>query len=207
MKVSFKKRLFAWMLKKEDATSHKIYGSYKKDLFQNIQGSVVEIGPGTGVNFKYLPPGINWTGIEPNGAFNEILRTRAKEKGITAELLTGDAFQIPLPGNSADVVLCTLVLCSVKDPAKIIDEIKRVLKPGGKLIFIEHVAAPKHTGLRVVQNIFNPVNRIMADGCNCNRETWTYIREAGFTQLQLSHQQMHGTFKFFSPHIMGYAIK
>lgn len=207
MKVSFKKRFFAWMLKNGDVYSHKLYGSYKKDLFHNINGLVVEIGPGTGVNFNYLPYGINWLGIEPNRAFYETLQKKAKEKGISATILPVDASQIPLPDSSADVLLCTLVLCSVKNPASTIAELKRVIKPGGKLIFIEHVAAPKKTSLRLVQNIFNPLNRIIADGCNCNRETWTYLQEAGFTELQLSHHQMKGVFKFFSPHIMGRAIK
>ena len=207
MKASLRKRFFASMLKNGDVFSHRLYKHYKEDLFHHIQGMVVEIGPGTGVNFAYLPSGISWIGIEPNEAFNEILQQRAKEKEIDAKLLTGDALQIPLPGNSADVLLCTLVLCSVKDPATAVAEIKRVLKPGGKLIFIEHVAAPKQKALRLLQNIFNPVNRIIADGCNCNRETWNFIQEAGFTELQLSHHQMRGTFKLFSPHIMGCAIK
>ena len=207
MKSNFRKRFFAWMLKNGDTYSHQLYGHYKKDLFQNLNGVVVEIGPGTGVNFKYLPHGIKWVGIEPNEAFNKILQKQAKEKEIEADVLTGDALQIPLPDASADALLCTLVLCSVKDPVKVIDEIKRILKPGGKLIFIEHVAAPERSGLRLFQNVFNPVNRIIADGCNCNRETWTYIRQAGFSHVELSHHNMKGTLKFYSPHIMGYAIK
>jgi ubiquinone/menaquinone biosynthesis C-methylase UbiE len=207
MKASFRKRFFASMLKKGDAFSHKLYGPYKKELFKNIQGLVVEIGPGTGVNFDYFPSHINWIGIELNEAFYEVLQQQAKQREIQPQILKGEPLHIPLPDNSADFFLSTLVLCSVHDPAKVIAEIKRVLKPGGKLIFIEHVAAPKQTGLRLLQNIFNPVNRIIADGCNCNRETWTFIQEAGFTELKLLHHQMKGAFKFFSPHIMGYAIK
>jgi len=207
MKTSLRKRFFAWMLKNGDAYSHKLYGSFKRDLFTNIDGRIVEIGPGTGVNFQYLPTGINWIGIEPNEAFFDGLKKQAKEKRIHAQVLKGDALRIPLDDNSADVVLCTLVLCSVSHPAKVLGEIKRVLRPGGKLIFIEHVAAPKRTNLRRAQNIFNPLNRIAADGCNCNRETWSYLQDGGFSELKISPVRMSGVLRLHSPHIMGYAVK
>jgi ubiquinone/menaquinone biosynthesis C-methylase UbiE len=195
------------MLKKGDSYSHTLYGNLKRDLFKEIEGLVVEIGPGTGVNFQYLPPNITWIGIEPNEAFHEVLQEKAKETGIDAVILTGGASKLPLPADSADVLITTLVLCSVQSPAAVLAEAKRVLKPGGKLIFIEHVAAPPYSFLRSAQNIFNPVNRIIADGCNCNRETWNYLKEAGFTKLELSHHNMPGTLKLHSPHIMGFALK
>jgi len=207
MKPGLRKRFFAWMLKNGDAYSHKLYGSFKRELFQNIDGRILEIGPGTGVNFQYLPIGIDWIGIEPNEAFFDSLRVQAKERQINAQILKGDASQIPVDDNSADAVLSTLVLCSVSDPAKVLAEIKRVLKPRGKLIFLEHVAAPKHTSLRRAQNILNPLNRIVADGCNCNRETWNYLKAARFSELQISDVRMKGVLGLHSPHIMGYAVK
>jgi ubiquinone/menaquinone biosynthesis C-methylase UbiE len=207
MKVSLRKRFFAWMLKNSDAYSHKLYGSYKRDLLKDINGTVVEIGPGTGVNFQYFPKGITWIGIEPNEAFFEELETQAEQREISFQVLKGDALKIPLPDNSADAVLSTLVLCSVSRPGDVLRELRRILKPGGKLIFIEHVAAPKHTNLRRAQNILNPVNRLLADGCNCNRETWNSLQQAGFSQLQLSQTKMKGVMALHSPHIMGYAIK
>ena len=207
MKAGLRKRFFAWLLKKGDGFNHQIYGSYKRNLLKDISGTIVEIGPGTGVNFKYLPPEINWIGIEPNEAFHRTLHIQAKEKGIRARVLKGDALKIPLPDNSADVLLSTLVLCSVANPAGVLAEIKRILRPGGTLIFIEHVAAPGGTHLRRLQNIFNPLNRIVADGCNCNRETWNDLEHAGFAALQLSRIHMTGTNGLHSPHIVGYAIK
>lgn len=205
--MNFRKRFFAWILKKGDRINHKLYRSYKRTLFQNLKGLVVEIGPGTGVNFSYLTIETEWLGIEPKEAFHQDLLAQAKEKGINAKLLSGDAEQIPLPDNTADDVLCTLVLCSVNDPAHAIAEMKRVLKPGGKLVFIEHVAAPKKSGLRLAQEMFNPFNRAIADGCNANRETWIQIEKGGFSQVELSHHRVKGTLRIHSPHIMGYAIK
>jgi len=207
MKPGLRKRLFAWILKKGDTYNLKMYDSYKKSLFHDLKGTVAEIGPGTGVNLNYLPPGIKWIGIEPNEAFHHELKKRAEGLGIKAELLGGDATNIPLPDNSMDAVLCTLVLCSVVNPVKAVAEMKRILKPGGKLIFIEHVAALAGTGLRKAQNVFNPFNRLAADGCNCNRETWSILENGGFTNLQLSHNRVKGTMKLHAPHIMGYAVK
>jgi len=207
MKPGLRKRFFAWMLKKGDALNHQLYGIYKRDLFQDLKGLLVEIGPGTGVNFNYFPSNIQWIGIEPNEAFHETLQQQAQKAGIDARILTGDASNIPLPDNAADALICTLVLCSVKDAAKTIAELKRVLKPAAKLIFIEHVAAHQKTGLRTAQNIFNPLNKLVADGCNCNRETWTIIEKAGFAEVNLAHKKLKGTFKLHSPHVIGYAIK
>ncbi len=207
MKTSLRKRLFAWVMNKGESLNRKLYGSFKRDLFRNLKGTVVEIGPGTGINFNYLPTGITWLGVEPNEAFHKMLLSQANEKGIQATLLAGEAASIPLEDNSADAVICTLVLCSVNDPAAALAEMKRVLKPGGKLIFIEHVAGPKKSGLRYVQNIINPINRALADGCNCNRETWITIQEAGFTTVELVHHRLKGPLKLHAPHIMGYALK
>jgi ubiquinone/menaquinone biosynthesis C-methylase UbiE len=207
MKVSLRKRFFAWMLKNGDAYSHKLYGSFKRELFNNIDGRIVEIGPGTGVNFQYLPIGVTWIGIEPNEAFFDVLKEQARGKQINAQVLKGSASQIPVADSSADFVLSTLVLCSVSQPGEVLTEIKRVLKPGGKLLFIEHVAAAKHTNLRRAQNLFNPLNRIAADGCNCNRETWSYLQQRGFSDLKISPIQMKGVFRLHSPHIIGYAVK
>mgnify|MGYP003460258923 CR=1 FL=1 len=207
MKTSLRKRLFAWVMNKGESLNRKLYGSFKRDLFRNLKGTVVEIGPGTGINFNYLPTGITWLGVEPNEAFHKMLLSQANEKGIQATLLAGEAANIPLADNSADAVICTLVLCSVNDPAAAIAEMKRVLKPGGKLIFIEHVAGPKKSGLRYIQDVINPINRALADGCNCNRETWFTIQEAGFTTVELVHHRLKGPLKLHAPHIMGYALK
>ena len=114
--MSLRKRFFAWMLKQGDTFNRKLYNAHKKDLFQGIEGTVVEIGPGTGVNFPYFPSGTKWIGIEPNDAFHGGLMIKAKENGINASLVNGNATKIPLPDASADAVVCTLVLCSVDKP-------------------------------------------------------------------------------------------
>ena len=94
---------------------------------------VLEIGPGTGINFKYLPAGVKWIGIEPNAAFHKQLLQAAKEEGIVASLAPGNVMQIPLEDETVVILLCTLVLCSVANVEKALTEMKRVLKTNGKL--------------------------------------------------------------------------
>ncbi|MBX7171316.1 MAG: class I SAM-dependent methyltransferase [Pyrinomonadaceae bacterium] len=202
-----RKRFFAWFLRKGDGVNHKIYGRIKTKLFQGIFGKVLEIGPGTGVNFEYLPSEIEWIGIEPNELFWKDLNEKAEIKGIESEIVKGEGSMIPIPNETIDFVLVTLVLCSVYDPVQMISEIKRILKPNGKLIFIEHVAAEKGTNLRFFQELFNPIERLMADGCNCNRETWKLLENAGFQSVEISHRKINGLIPFVSPHIVGFAIK
>src|SRR5512133_3563221 len=185
--LKLRKRLFARMLLKSDERNHLTYGKFKKDLFQNIHGLVVEIGPGSGVNFDYLPAGTDWIGIEPNELLHPGLMAKAAQREIRARLILSASEHIPLEDNCADIVICTFVLCSVKIPSKVIAEMKRVLKPGGKLILIEHVASETSKGLYFVQNLFNPLTLLLADGCNSNRKTLSLIERAGFSRLDINH--------------------
>jgi SAM-dependent methyltransferase len=207
MELSLRKRLFAWILKRGDELNHRLYGGMKLPLFRSISGTVVEVGPGSGINFRYLPESISWIGIEPNRAFHDHLFAQAQRFGISAQCLDGSAERIPLPNDHADAVICTLVLCSVNDPDAVAAELKRILKPNGRLYFIEHVAAHSGSMLRSAQNFLNPLNRLIADGCSCNRETWLALERAGFSTLNIDHSSVLGSFSIHSPHISGFAVK
>jgi ubiquinone/menaquinone biosynthesis C-methylase UbiE len=167
----------------------------------------VEIGPGTGVNFEYLPQGIDWIGIEPNAAFHESLKLKASSKGIHAELFQGSAMNMPLENDMADYLICTLVLCSVQNVDKALQEMRRVLKPGGKLIFIEHVAAKPGSLVNFFQTLFTPLTIVLADGCHANRHTWTHLENAHFSNIELSHENIPAVMILHRPHIMGMATK
>lgn len=204
---TLRQRFFAWMLKKGDGVNDKLYRDIKKELFSDIQGTVVEIGPGTGINFLYLPKNIEWIGIERNEAFHESVISAAKKQKIRSSMLNSSAESISLPDESADIVISTLVLCSVPDQEKVLAEAKRILKKDGRLIFIEHVADKRGTFRRSAQNIFNPINRFIADGCNCNRETWKQIEQSGFSSCKIHHTIMKGTMTLHAPHIFGHCKK
>ena len=178
----------------------------KQALFAGISGDVLEIGPGTGVNLVYLPVGIRWIGIEPNRFMHRYLRELGLKLGLSLDIRVGTAEQLPVPDNSMDAVISTQVLCSVTDPAGVLREIQRVLKPGGRFLFVEHVAAAPGTALRRWQRWARPVSALIGDGCHPDRETWNDIEQAGFALIQLEHFEIESAV-LSKPHIAGVAIK
>src|SRR5882672_10883505 len=157
----------------------------KEVLFADLSGTVVEIGPGTGANLAHLPRGVRWIGIEPNPHMQARLRQRAAATGIAAEFRIASAQSLGFEDASVDVVLSTLVLCSVPDPAAVLAEVRRILRPGGRFVFIEHVAAPRGTPLWSLQRVLRPLWSCIADGCRPDRELGAAIRAAGFEALEL----------------------
>jgi len=137
----------------------------KRALLGGLRGTVVELGPGTGVNLPYFARGIEWIGIEPNAA----LRSRLRALGVDAR--DGWAESLDLPDAMADAVVSTAVLCSVRDVERSLAEARRVLKPGGQFVFIEHVAAPRGSLLAIAQRVVRPVWSCCAGGCDPARDT------------------------------------
>ncbi len=165
----------------------------------------MEIGPGAGANLGYYAPGIRWIGMEPNPFLHRYLRSKAEKHDLEVEVRRGVAERLEAEDSSVDAVVSTLVLCSVRDVAGTLKEIRRVLKPGGRFVFIEHVAAPLGTWLRRVQQWARPVMRAIADGCHPDRETWVAIENASFSEVNLEHFQAPAL--IVSPHIAGVATK
>ncbi len=178
---------------------------YKSRLFAGITGTVLEIGPGAGANLQHFPRGIRWIGVEPNPYMNRYLVHEAERLGMRIELLSGTAEELPLQSASVDYAVSTLVLCSVFDQRRALGEILRVLKPGGRLLFIEHVAAPRGTLLWRVQKVIKPLWRRMGDGCNPDRDTRTAIANSGFAVIEVD--EFNAPLPIVRPHIAGYAIK
>jgi ubiquinone/menaquinone biosynthesis C-methylase UbiE len=199
------KRLFARVLASNSRRDAGPIADYKRQLLGNLHGRVLEIGPGTGPNLAYYPDGVHWIGVEPNLAMHPYLQKTARSLKINIELLSHTSERLPLPDESIDAVVGTHVLCSVQSVSGTLQEILRVLKPGGSYVFIEHVAAPSHTFLRRFQGWMRPVWQVWADGCQLNRETWTAIETAGFSQVHLEHFYLD--VPIVAPHIAGYAIK
>lgn len=176
----------------------------KRALFGSLEGRVLEIGPGGGVNFEFYPASVvEWIGIEPNPYTHERLRTVAAGHGITARLLGGGAESIPLPDGSVDAVVSTLVLCSVADQHAVLEEIRRVLRPGGRFVFVEHVAAPRGSLLRRLQRLVRAPWRIAGGGCEPDRETSIAVEQAGFRRVTLDRFRVG--LPVVSPHVAGVA--
>ncbi len=198
-------RFFAWALARGSGPYEDWMRGRKKRLLADVRGDVLEIGPGTGVNLSYFSPQIRWTGIEPNPFMHKYLRTQAIRLGMTVELRCSRAESMKLEDASFDAVIGTLVLCSVQDVEVTLRQILRVLKPGGRYFFIEHIAAPAGTQLRRIQRLVRPVWKLAADGCCPDRETLQAIEKADFASMQC--EQFLGPLPIVRPHIAGVATK
>ena len=164
---------------------------------------VVEIGPGAGPNARYLPTGTRWVCVEPNVHFHPRLGRAAAEHGLDLEVVPGTAEALPLADGAADAVVSTLVLCSVHDVRQSLAEVRRVLRPGGRFVFIEHVAAAPGTVLRTLQSSLRAPWGWVADGCRPDRETEAAIRAAGFASVET--EAFRAPLGLAAPHVMGLA--
>ncbi|HEV8613042.1 MAG TPA: class I SAM-dependent methyltransferase [Gemmatimonadales bacterium] len=205
MPAGWPKRVHAWLLAHCTARYERMVAERKRTLLGDIPGDVLEIGPGAGPNLRYYPAGVRWIGIEPNPYMHPYLREAAERRGLGIEIRSATAEQIPAEDSSVDTVVSTLVLCSVRDPAATLREIVRVLRPGGRFVFLEHVAAPPGTKLRRMQNLLCPLWKVIADGCHPNRETGRTIEQAGFDRVH--YEPFRLPLGPVGPQIAGFAIK
>jgi len=146
-------------------------GRIRDDLLAQASGSVLEIGAGTGVNLSHYPASVTrLVCTEPEEPMARRLRRKAAELGRDVEIVEAPAESLPFADDTFDAAVATLVLCTVSDPAKALGEIARVLRPGGRLIFIEHVRAPEPR-LAKWQDRLHPLWVRFGHGCHCNRPT------------------------------------
>lgn len=198
-------RLNAWFLNRGTHTYNKLTNHYKEKLFSDLSGSVLEIGAGTGANFDYYPKGLDLWMLEPSPYMRDYLHDKAEKAEQDVHIISGFAEDIPLPDNKFDAVVTTLVLCTVNDVEQSLSEIYRVLKPGGRFHFIEHVAASEKSLLRTLQNGISPFWKIMADGCHPNRDTGEWIQKSRFSDIEIERTRVR--IPVVAPHIIGSAVK
>ncbi|MFN8471330.1 MAG: methyltransferase domain-containing protein [Anaerolineae bacterium] len=198
-------RVFAHVLARGGDFDRRYYGARRAHLLSSLDGRVLEIGPGAGTNLAYLPRDVEWIGVEPNEFMHPYIRRRAEEMGRDIDLRAAPAEVLDVPDASVDSVVGTLVLCSVEDQQRVLSEIIRVLKPGGRFIFIEHVASPPGSTRRWMQNVSQPVVTFFADGCHPNRETLRVIESAGFRDVQVERFSVPAW--IVGPHISGIATR
>jgi len=153
------------------AMERNFLGDVRRQMLADVSGRVVEIGSGTGVNLQHYPSTIDeLVCTEPEEPMAKRLRRRAAESGLAVQVVQAGAEDLPFDDDSFDTAVATLVLCTVPDPAAALRELSRVLKPGGRLIFIEHVRATE-PGLARWQDRMHPLWVRFGHGCHCNRPT------------------------------------
>jgi ubiquinone/menaquinone biosynthesis C-methylase UbiE len=182
---------------------------HRASLIPRARGRVLEIGGGTGANLAFYGPDVRELLIaEPEAPMAERLQRRLRsEPGrvARARVIRAPAEDLPLADASVDAAVATLVLCTVSDPARALGELRRVLVPGGELVFIEHVRA-QEPGLAAWQDRLHGVHKFTGHGCHCNRSTLASIEAAGFQVTRLTHDRMRRTLPIVSPLIVGCAV-
>jgi ubiquinone/menaquinone biosynthesis C-methylase UbiE len=178
----------------------------RRALLGDARGRVVEIGAGTGLNAALYPDGITELILtEPDAAMRNKLERRLERDGRDARIVDAPAECLPLADASVDTVVSTLVLCTVPDPEQTLNEIARVLGPGGQLLFIEHVRAKSRLLASIQDSLFAPW-RSFACGCCCNRPTAELLRACGF-HVETDEARWHGMPAIVRPLIVGWASR
>ena len=153
---------------------------YRHTLVPRARGRVLEIGVGSGLNLPFYGAGVESViGIDPSARLLAMARRIADATAVRAELLLGSAMALPLPAASVDTVVMTWTLCSIPDPALALREMRRVLRPGGALLFVEHGLSPE-SGVARWQRALTPIWRHVAGGCHLDRRIDHLVRDAGF---------------------------
>jgi len=179
-------------------------GARREGLLADAAGKVLEIGAGTGSNLRFYGPAVaSLTLTEPEIPMLRRLQRKAGEQMPAAMVLRAPAEDLPFEDATFDVAVSTLVLCGVDDQPRALRELRRVLRPGGQLLFIEHVRSTDPELARF-QDRMNGINRFVV-GCDCNRPTLDSLQEAGFTIAQVEHTTLPKAPKFARPAIVGSA--
>ncbi|CAI5765376.1 7A [Podarcis lilfordi] len=212
------KKLFPYFMSVMTISYNKQISDKKREMFSNLKDfasptgalTLLEIGAGTGTNFQFYPMGCKIICTDPNPNFQKFLnKSLAENPHVQVErCLVAPAEDLhQVPAASVDVVVSTLVLCSVKSPEQVMKEVLRVLRPGGAFYFLEHVAGAPSSWTLFWQQIYDPTWICLFDGCHLARETWNDLDKAGFSELKLRH--IHAPLKWHPtrPHIIGYAVK
>jgi ubiquinone/menaquinone biosynthesis C-methylase UbiE len=166
------------------SAERKFLGTHRAWLAARATGQVLDLGAGTGASFPFMGADVEIIAAEPDPYVRERGRRRARTLGRAVTFLPDAAESLSLKTASVDTALATLVLCTVDDPARALAEIRRVLRPGGCLLFLEHVRL-EHPLWSRVQDAVTPLWRALCAGCHPNRDTVTAIRRAGFAVTEL----------------------
>ena len=179
----------------------------RKKVVPLAEGKVLEIGIGSGLNLPFYDKAkIDeiW-GLDPSEELSEMAKQVADEESMEVKFISSGAEDIPLPDNYFDTVLVTYTMCTIPEVQRANQEIRRVLKDDGKMIFCEHGEAPDQN-IRKWQNRINPLWGKMAGGCNINRKIPSLIQESGFDIIEMEEMYLPNTPKIAGYNYWGYAV-
>jgi len=170
------------------AAERLLFAGGREWVCSQAHGEVLEVALGTGRNLPFYGPDVRLTGVELSGEMLAVARRRAHELGVEADLRLGDAEDLPFPDASFDTVVATLALCTIPDDRRAVEEAARVLRPGGRLLLLEHVRSTV-PAVRLVQRMLEPVT-LLLEGDHLLREPLENVRAAGFRVERLERSKL-----------------
>jgi ubiquinone/menaquinone biosynthesis C-methylase UbiE len=189
----YSKYLFPLIL--ESVMTQKAFIKPRRETLSPVKGRVLEIGFGTGVNLHHYPNQVKkLVTLDTNPAMHRRAQERVRETGIEVEHHTLSAERLPFDGASFDYVVSTLTLCSIPDVQKALKEIRRVLKLGGELVFLEH-GLSREPHIARWQHRIDPAWRLVGDGCHLNRDASAEVQQAGLKLTRIRNFYLPRTAK------------
>lgn len=180
-------------------------GERRHELVSGLEGEILEVGAGTGLNLPHYERATRVVAVEPDASMARQLHKRVLNAAVPVEVVTGSAESLPFADESFDTVVVTFVFCSVEDPAGALAEVRRVLRPGGRLVLLEHVRGEGR--VERWQNRLTPLHRKLAGNCHLNRDTRTAVAEAGFDAVDIVPTRIPGSHPLVRSGVQGVAIK
>jgi ubiquinone/menaquinone biosynthesis C-methylase UbiE len=204
--MSVRARLIAALYDRMTAASERAgLAARRHRLLADARGRVLEVGAGTGLNLEHYPDAIEEIVlVEPEPAMARRLEQRVRALARPARIVRADAEALPFRDGEFDTMVCTLVLCSVGDPSRALSEFRRVLRPKGVLLFLEHVRSDD-PGTARLQSRINPIWRFVNNGCNCDRPTLSLIGDA-FSVEEVERGELPKAPRFVRPLVGGRAL-
>ncbi len=196
---------FPWLMEKAGNEPEEIIGKLRADTLKGLYGTVLDVGFGIGFNLLYYPEEVvSIVALEPSKGMCKRAERFVDRNTGTVQFVKETIENSTLKDSEFDCIVSTTTLCTVQNQSLSLKEIKRLLKPDGRFHFLEHVCSPDKNELRL-QNIINPLNRLLLCGCNINRDTEKSINEAGFTLEEIERFQLDvpGWPKFMAHMIRG----
>jgi ubiquinone/menaquinone biosynthesis C-methylase UbiE len=180
-------------------------GERRHELVGSLEGDVLEVGAGTGLNLPHYERASRVVAVEPDASMASRLRMRAPEAAVPVEIVAGTAESLPFEDERFDTAVITFVLCSVDNPRAALAEVRRVLRPGGRLVLLEHVRGDGR--LAHWQDRCTPLHRRVAGNCHLNRETRSEVAAAGFDVAGVRPVRIPGGHPLVRSGLQGVAIK
>jgi ubiquinone/menaquinone biosynthesis C-methylase UbiE len=195
--------LYDWLMK---STEEEGLREMRRETLSKASGRTIDLGSGTGANLGLYPDSVTELVLaEPDPHMLKKLRPKVEEAGVDAEIVQAGAEDLPFEDSSFDTAVFTLVLCTVPDPAAALAEAARVLRPGGRLLFVEHVRS-EDRGLARWQDRLERPWRFFGDGCHCNRDTVATIEASPLSVEGVEHGELPKSPPLVRPLVRGSAV-